>query len=98
MKTPSSQVISVWVKETLESESWVLLRAQCSQTLGLRLRGWSEDRIEDLVEKNIDYVAEHLRNDVAESRLDGTPLLFEIDYEQSPYIRLVARACYELQP
>lgn len=91
MSTPSSQLISVWVKETLESESWVLLRDQCSQTLARRLVRWSEEQIEDLVEKNIRYVAEHLRNDVAESRLDGVTPSFEIDEEQSPYIRLVSQ-------
>lgn len=91
MAIPSSQVIAVWVKETLASEGWVLLRDQCRITLTHKLSKSSQEELEDLLEKNIEYIAEHLRNDAAEFKQDGVPAPFEIDDEQSPYIRLISR-------
>ena len=96
MGVPSSQQISLWVKETLQSETWVLLHEQCSVTLHSKLATWSNEAIEDLVEKNLQYIAEHLRDVAAELKLDGALVPFEIDDEQSPYIKALVRPSNEL--
>ena len=49
----------------------------------------SEDELLDFVEERIDHIAECLRNEAAECVEDGVPPKFEIDSEQSPYIRAV---------
>lgn len=90
MGTPSSQVIAVWVKEVLISDAWRLLRDVCRQALLSNMKGWSVDQIDDLVEQNVEHVAEHLRNEVAICKFDGVPLIFEVDSEPSPYIRCLS--------
>jgi hypothetical protein len=89
MAIPSSQVLSAWVKSELVSIDWILLRDICFLAIRNRWTGRSEDEILDLVEDNIDYVAEQLRNEAAECFLDGSAPRFEIDDEQSPYIRAI---------
>jgi restriction endonuclease Mrr len=54
-----------------------------------RLVSRSETAIEDMVATNAPYVADHLRNQLVECAVDGSVLRFEIDSEQSPYVRLV---------
>lgn len=87
MGTPSSQTCASWVKEYLVSTEWCALYDCLVAVLSERLSGWPSDGIHDFVENNILYVAEHLRDEVAEWRLDGRSPRFEIDEEQSPYVR-----------
>ena len=89
MGVPSSQVAAVWVKEELGSTTWVLLREVLFSALRKNLRTSSDPEVWDLVEANLDYVAEHLRDCVAEWVVNGSAARFEIDNDPSPYIRLV---------
>lgn len=91
MGIPSSQIIAGWVKETLVSEKWILLKDQCHIALKAKMSGKSFDLIEELTENNLQYVAEHLRDHAAESRQDGVVASFEIDEEQDPYVRSIYR-------
>lgn len=51
--------------------------------------GRSEEQLWDFVEKNLQYVAEHLRDEAAKCLLDGSAPRFAIDDEQLPYIKCV---------
>lgn len=89
MGIPSSQIASVWLQQELESTAWTPLRDVLFQTIRGRLTKLSDEEVWDYVEVNFQYVAEHLRDHVAEINVDGGISSFEIDSEQSPYIRLV---------
>lgn len=54
-----------------------------------RWKGQSEDAISDFVEEKLPYVAEHLRDEVAEALVDGAVCPFEIDEEELRYVRKV---------
>jgi hypothetical protein len=86
---PSSQAIADWVVDDLTGTEWERLDAICLRVVTIRLREWSSSAIADVVELNVGYVAEHLRDDLAACSLDGVPPVFEIDNEESPYIKLV---------
>lgn len=88
MGSPSSQIIASWVKESLISIEWIRLDEACRRALSLHLKGSSETHLSDLIGSNVDYVAEHLRDEMAAADLDGAPLGFEIDKEEPPYVRL----------
>ncbi len=89
MAVPSSQIIASWLKESLVSVEWVRLDDACRRILTLRLKDSTETFIADLVESNVSYVAEHLRDEAAAADLDGAPTCFEIDEEETPpYVRL----------
>lgn len=87
MGIPSSQVASVWLKEELESAEWVPLKETLFDTIRRKLISLSDAEVWDYVEGNLEYVAEHLRNALAECQIDGTVPSYEIDSEQLPYIR-----------
>lgn len=87
MGIPSSQVIAGWVKESIHSEEWVQLEVICRLALKSRLSGYGESQLYDLVETNLEFVAEHLREDLASCEIDGVPREFEIDDDPSPYVR-----------
>lgn len=90
MGVPSSQISAVWVQEELASTSWVLLRDIFFVASVRKRKGTSEEELWDFVEDNLRFVAEHLRDQVAEWVVDGSIQRFEIDNDPSPYIRLVA--------
>jgi hypothetical protein len=89
MGVPSSQISAVWVQEELSSTSWVLLRDIFFESVKKKT-GRSEEELWDFVEDNLRFVAEHLRDCVAEWVVDGSVKRFEIDNDPSPYIRLIA--------
>jgi restriction endonuclease Mrr len=82
----SSQIIARWAIQNLESEEWILLSDICMQ--GIRKQNkFSELIIEESVERELDYVAEILRNNAACATEHGELVTYEIDDEQSPYIK-----------
>lgn len=87
MSVPSTQVIAVWIKDSMTNAEFLLLEDVAFAVLRERLPRYSEDKIWDIIEAKLDHIADHLRNEAAESRADGVPLRFEIDDEQSPYIK-----------
>src|SRR6266496_2246817 len=91
MGVPSSQVATVWVQQELESSSWILLEDILFATVRRKLVSFSEEEVWDYIENNLQYVAEHLRDVIAECNVDGAIPTFEIDSEPSPYIRLTAK-------
>lgn len=91
MGAPSSQIMSCWVKEFLLETEWSALQDVLLNVLRAKLTGWSEEELSELIEERLRYVAESLRNDAAECIQDGVPLTFEIDSEESPYIRSLGR-------
>ncbi|WP_435014099.1 restriction endonuclease [Xanthomonas arboricola] len=88
MSAPSSQVISFWVIDSLASTEWIRLDEACKRVISIRMKSATETYISDLVESNVAYVAEHLRDEVAGGKIDGVSMDFEIDEEEMPYIRL----------
>jgi hypothetical protein len=88
MAVPSSQVIASWVKEELSTE-WASLQGLCLKALQKRWGAAGELRISEHIEQNITFVAEHLREERGEWALDGVAPKFEIDNEETPYIRSV---------
>src|SRR5262249_39663063 len=56
-----------------------------------KLVSYSEEEVWDYVDNNLQHVAEHLRDIIAECNTDGAIATFEIDSEPSPYIRLTAK-------
>src|ERR1700685_1573612 len=87
MATPSSQVAAGWVRDDLGSISWIPLKEFLFQVVKKRLIAKTDDEIWDYVEANVEYVAEHLRDQASECITDGAIPAFEIDNEQSPYLR-----------
>lgn len=89
MATPSTQALAGWVKDSLVSEDWVALDLVLFDAIQHRWKGQSADAISDIVEEKLPYVAEHLRDEVAESLVDGAVCPFEIDEEELRYVRKV---------
>lgn len=87
MPTPSSQLLSVWIKDGLDNENFLLLEEVAFVILRQRLPKYSDDGIWELIEANLSSIANNLRNEAAECSMDGVPPRFEIDDEQSPYIK-----------
>jgi Restriction endonuclease len=90
MANPSSQVAAVWVQQELKSTSWVLLKDVLFNAVRQKLVSISEEDVWEYVETNLPYVAEHLRDIIADREVDGAIPTFEIDNDPSPYIRLSA--------
>jgi Restriction endonuclease len=90
MGLPSSQIATVWVQQELDSPSWILLKDVLFTTVRRKLVSFSEESVWEYVETNLQYVAEHLRDLIAECNVDGAIRTFEIDSEPSPYIRVIA--------
>ncbi len=87
MGVPSTQVIAVWIKDGVTNEEFRLLEDVAFDVLRLKITSYSEDAIWEIIEEKLFHIAEILRNDAAETRSDGVPPRFEIDDEQSPYIK-----------
>jgi restriction endonuclease Mrr len=87
MAIPSSQVAANWVREDLDSTSWIPLRELVFQTVKQRLVARTDDEVWDYVEANLAYIAEHLRDAASEYVSDGAIPEFEIDNEPIPYVR-----------
>jgi len=90
MANPSSQVATFWVQQELESTNWVLLKGVLFNAVRQKLVSSSEEEVWEYVETNLAYVAELLRNIIADREVDGAIPTFEIDNDPSPYIRLSA--------
>jgi hypothetical protein len=88
MSKPSDQVISLWIQEEVSGEGWVSLRAVAIAALQ---RQWpqSDHFIEEFIDEKdrLHYIAEHLRNDLADRIIDGKVRDLEVDDESPPYIR-----------
>lgn len=84
----SSQIIAQWAIENLESEEWTPLSDVCSQ--GIRKQDkFSEEIIEESVERELNYVADILKNKAANAKEHGEIVTYEVDEEESPYIRKI---------
>lgn len=89
MGTPSSQAAAGWVKDDLDTTAWVPLKDILFRSTKKRLSEKPDDDIWEYVEANLHYVAECLRNIASECVSDGSISAFEIDNEQSPYVRML---------
>ncbi len=89
MATPSTQVAASWVKTEINVTEWRPLREVCVESILKRWTGKSEAEIEDFVDDKLSYIAGHLRDEAAQTRADGATARFEIDDEQSPYVKAI---------
>src|SRR5689334_11275601 len=96
MSSPSSQIMAVWVQEELASTTWVSLREVLFSSLKRKLDTRSDEDLSDVAEIHLSFVAENLRNCVADWVVDGSVPRFEIDNDPSPYIRLVGAVPSEI--
>ena len=87
MGIPSSQAAAGWLKDGLRSTEWRPVRDVLSASVTERWAGQSVETIAEYVDENLDYVAEHLRDEAAVASQDGAVCPFEIDEEDEPYIR-----------
>lgn len=87
MGVPSTQIMAVWIKDGVNDIDFRPLEDVAFTVLAAKLPRYSEDAIWELIEDKIAHIAEALRTDAAECRADGMPARFEIDDEQSPYIK-----------
>ena len=87
MGVPSTQIISVWIKDGVTELDFRPLEDVAFAILSAQLPRYSEDRIWEIIEEKLPHIAEVLRTDAAECKADGMPPRFEIDDEQSPYIK-----------
>ena len=90
MSVPSTQIAAAWIKATLTTTEWKPLHLACVEALTLKWTGKSEAEIFDFTDDKISYIAEHLRDEAAQCLADGSIRRFEIDDEQSPYIKAIA--------
>jgi len=97
MPAPASQISAEWVQDELESITWTPVRDVLLSAYRKKLPTYSEDQLSDLIEDRLSFVAEHLRNCVAEWIIDGSLPRFEIDNDPSPYIRLTSALPSELK-
>ena len=95
MAAIKSQICAIWIQEDLETTAWISVKEVLFASIQKRL-GQSDEEIWEMVEEHGPYVAEHLRDCVAEWTIDGRTPLFEIDNDSSPYIRLTARVPSEI--
>jgi hypothetical protein len=86
MSVPSSQTISQWIEEDLTLDTWVPIRGLALDALRKR---WTKPELalEDLIDNQLSYIANHLRDELAERFIDGKVVDFEIDNEEPPYLR-----------
>ena len=95
MATPSTQIVSIWIKEELVLDQWVSLRALAIETLK---RKWDRDEFDilEFLQDKLPYIADHLRDDLANCIEDGRVREFEIDDESPPYVRRTVERDHEL--
>ncbi|HMG88186.1 MAG TPA: restriction endonuclease [Terracidiphilus sp.] len=88
MGIPSTQIIALWVQEELADTGWSPLR---SVAIAAVRRRWTkpEEAIEEFVDDHLGYIAEVLRNDIADRIIDGKIADIQIDEETPPYIRRI---------
>ncbi|MBS0362980.1 MAG: restriction endonuclease [Proteobacteria bacterium] len=96
MSVPSSQVAATWVKSEIVSIEWAPLTDVCFLAVKNKWTGKSEEEVWDYVEKNLEYIAEHLRNEASMCLVDGSAPKFHIDEEQPPYVKAVGTPTSEL--
>lgn len=87
MGVPSTQIIAVWIKDGVTDIDFRPLEDVAFAVLASKLTKYSHDDIWELIEDKLHHIAEALRTDAAECQADGMPPRFEIDDEQSPYIK-----------
>ncbi len=87
MAVPSSQVAAVWVKAEIVSIEWIPLLNVCFAAVRKKWIGKSDEEVWEYVERNIHYIAEHLRNEASVCLVDGSAPKFHIDEEQPPYVK-----------
>ena len=87
MGVPSTQIMAVWIKDGVTDTDFRPLEEVAFAVLAAKLPKYSEDDIWELIEDKLPHIADALRTDAAECRADGVPPRFEIDDEQSPYIK-----------
>jgi restriction endonuclease Mrr len=87
MSSPPSQVCASWIKTKLVTTDWVLLHDFCFAVIQEKIPKWTEGEIHDYIEEHLPFVAEYLRNEASEWHIDGKLPKYEIDDEESPYIR-----------
>ena len=87
MGVPSTQIISVWIKDGVTDTGFALLEDVAFEVLRVRLPKPSDDDIWEIIEEKLPHIAECLREEAANCKADGVPPRFEIDDEQSPYIK-----------
>ena len=87
MGVPSTQIISVWIKDGVTDTGFLLLEDVAFQVLRARLARHSDDDIWEIIEEKLPHIADCLREEAANCKADGVPPRFEIDDEQSPYIK-----------
>jgi restriction endonuclease Mrr len=91
MGQPSSQKIAQWAIESLQSEEWISLSESCINGLKSHIP-YSESDIVELVESDLDNIARILRDNAAFAVERGEVVTYEIDEEESPYIKKVCDA------
>jgi Restriction endonuclease len=87
MGVPSTQIMSVWIKDGANNTEWAPLEEVAFTVLRAKLTKHSDEEISELIEEKLSYIAEALRNDAAELHADGMPARFAIDEEASPYFK-----------
>ncbi|HPG40609.1 MAG TPA: restriction endonuclease [bacterium] len=89
MSKPSSQIIVTWILNELSNDKWLPLKDIIFGILKKNIQKWSDSKISDLVEEELNHISEMLRNIYADSKFNGEIESFEIDNEINPYIRSV---------
>ncbi|WP_182913877.1 restriction endonuclease [Sphingobium terrigena] len=79
--------MAVWIKDGITDVDFRPLEEVAFAVLSAKLSSYGEDNIWELIEDKLPHIADALRTDAAECRADGMPPRFEIDDEQSPYIK-----------
>jgi hypothetical protein len=87
MGIPSTQIIAIWIRDGLVDTNFRPLEDVAFSILSEKLPKYSEEGIWELIEDKLFHIAETLRTDAANNIADGMPPRFEIDDEQSPYIK-----------
>jgi hypothetical protein len=90
MRSPPSQVFAGWISSTLVTTEWIQLHDFGFSVIREKIPNWTDGQIHDYIEEHLPYAAEHLRNEASEWHIDGKLPKFEIDDEESPYIRACA--------
>ncbi len=89
----SREIIAQWAIESLESEEWTLLPKLCEDSIKKQNK-FSEREIDESIERELENVAELLRNKAVSAKENGEIAIYEIDDEAPPYIR----KCGEIYP
>lgn len=88
MAKPSSQALAGWTKEVLIDASWNSLDSVIITGIKKNWPNIAETTLYELVEENLQHIAELLRNEAAEWRIDGTLPIYEIDDDPTtPYVK-----------